>query len=136
MSPTRASVANRTKARGRAAAEISRVIGSFVLSDAVWNVDGRFSVSTPAMIPACNTSTNAPRLADPANVLGERLENRLENLAAMFNEADGFRAGSASIAANSFCMARAEGAPRLSFRLMVSAYSFRMTPYCLGGFGW
>ena len=37
----------------------------------------------------------------------------------------GARASSASIAANSFSMARADGAPRLSFRRIVSASSSR-----------
>ena len=41
--------------------------------------------------------------------------------------ADVARAGSASIAANSFSMARAEGAPSVSLRLMVAASSSRTT---------
>ena len=39
-------------------------------------------------------------------------------------------AGSASIAANSFCIARADGAPRFSLSEMVSAYSSWITAYC------
>ena len=50
-------------------------------------------------------------------------------------DTDGARAGSPSIAANSFVMARADGAPRLSLSEMVSAYSSRITAYCLASSG-
>src|SRR6202020_2484044 len=109
MSLMRASGANRTSARGEDAAARLRVIGSFVLNEAVSKVDGRLFISTAAMTPACKTSANAPKLADHANVRGERLAKKLANRAARFSERPGTRAGSASIAANSFCVARTHG---------------------------
>src|SRR5580692_8657671 len=116
MSLTRASGVNRTSARGADAAERLRVIGSFMLNEAVSNETGRVFTNTAAMMPACKTSANAPRLADHARVRGERLEKKPANRDAIFMEAPGRRTGSASIAANNFCMARTDGAPKLSFR--------------------
>src|SRR3954467_1750393 len=112
MSPTRASGANRTSARvGGSLGPKARVTGSFVLNDAVWN--GAlvwFLISTAPITPACNSSATAPRLADQASVRGERLAKNAEIRAEKPSDADeGLRAGSASIALNSFCMARAEG---------------------------
>src|SRR3954462_565764 len=122
MSAMRASGANRTSARvGAALLARSRVMGaddgSFRLSEAVWNEAVWFLISTAPITPACNSSATAPRLADQASVRGERLAKNAEIRAEKPSEADeGLRAGSASIALNSFCMARAEGAPRLSLR--------------------
>src|SRR5581483_3259395 len=80
-------------------------------------------------------SARAPRLADQARVRGERLAKKPANRDARLNEERDLRAGSASMAANSFCMARPDGAPRLSLRSMVSAYSSRMTAYCRASSG-
>jgi hypothetical protein len=82
--------------------------------------------STAPITPACNSSASAPRPADQASVRGERLVKNATICAEMLRDADGLRAGSASIAANSFCMARTDGARRLSLRSMVSAYSSRI----------
>src|ERR1700743_3298838 len=99
------------------------VAGSFMLSEAVWKVEPCwFLISTPPITAACNTSASAPRLADHASVRGERLAKKPETLVDRRDQADGCCAGSASIAANSLFMARTEGAPSVSFRLMVSAY--------------
>jgi hypothetical protein len=91
-------------------------MGSFVLNDAVWNDALWFFTSTAPMTPACNNSASAPRLADQASVRGDRLAKNSYIRAEMLTDIDGLRAGSPSIAANSFCMARADGAPRLSLR--------------------
>src|SRR5216684_3066326 len=71
MSAMRASGANRTSARGGAAAAKSRATGSFVLNDAVWYEAVWFFTSTAPITPACNSSASAPRLADQASVRGE-----------------------------------------------------------------
>src|SRR4051794_8719576 len=122
MSAIRASGANRTNARGGGALlPRSRVMGaddgSFTLSEAVWNEAFSFFISTAPITPACNSKAIAPRLADQANVRGDSRAKNCDTRADRRIEAEGFRSGSASIAANSFCMARAEGAPRLSLRL-------------------
>ena len=91
-------------------------MGSLVLNDAVWKVEFWFFTSTAPITPACSNSASAPRLADQASVRGDRLAKNPAIRAEKLSEADGWRAGSASIAANSFCMARADGAPRLSLR--------------------
>lgn len=156
MSEIRASGVKRTNSRVGAAdmlAPRSRVIGalgagldgamaalgalrcSATSSDAVWNEAGGLRISTAPITPACNSTTSAPRLDDQASVRGDNLEKNSEIEADMRAPADGLRSGSASIAANSFCMARAEGAPRLSLRPMVSAYSSRMTAYCRASSG-
>src|SRR5665811_114646 len=116
MSATRAYGAKRTRARGGAPDPRSRVIGSLVLSDAVWKVAVWFFTSTAPITPACNSSANAARLADQASVRGDRLAKNPANRVEKLSDPDGLRPGSASIAANSFCMARADGAPRLSLR--------------------
>ena len=59
-----------------------RVMGSFVLSDAVWNEAGWFFISTAPITPACSNSASAPRLADQASVRGERLAKKPANRAA------------------------------------------------------
>ena len=110
-------------------------MGSLVLSEAVWNVEFWFLTSTAPITPACSNSASAPRLADQASVRGESFAKNPEKRAEKLSEADGWRAGSASIAANSFCMARTEGAPRLSLRSMVSAYSSWITAYCRASAG-
>src|SRR5260370_5889306 len=135
MSATRASGANRTSARGGAPAPKSRVMGSFVLNDAVWYEAAWFFISTAPITPACNSRASAPRLADQASVRGESFAKNSTMRAEILSDADGLRAGSASIAANSFCMERADGAPRLSLRSMVSAYSSRIATYCFASSG-
>ena len=80
--------------------------------------------------PACNSSATAPRLADQASVRGDSLAKNSDIRVVRLTESDGLRTGSPSIAANSFVMAREDGAPRLSLRLIVSAYSSRMTANC------
>ena len=87
-----------------------------MLNEAVWNELVWFVTSTAPITPACNNSASAPRLADQASVRGDRLAKNPAIRAEKLSDADGLRAGSASIAANSFCMARADGAPRLSLR--------------------
>ena len=58
-----------------------------------------------------------PQLAKQyAAIRGESFAKNSEIRAERLSEAEGLRAGSPSIAANSFCMARADGAPRLSLR--------------------
>ena len=109
--------------------------GSFRLSEAVWNEAVWFFISTAPITPACNSSATAPRLADQASVRGDSLAKNSDIRADRLTESDGLRTGSPSIAANSFCMARADGAPRLSLRLIVSAYSSRMTAYCRASSG-
>ena len=91
-------------------------MGSFMLNDAVWYEAVWFFISTAPITPACNNSASAPRLADQASVRGDRLAKNPDTREARLNEAEGLRTGSASIAVNSFCMARADGAPRLSLR--------------------
>src|SRR3954468_16014700 len=118
MSAIRASGANRTSARvGAALLARSRVMGaddvSFKLSEAVWNEAVWFFISTAPITPACNSSSTAPRLADQASVRGDSFVKNSEIHAEMLVESDGLRTGSPSIAANSFCMARTDGAPRL-----------------------
>ena len=80
--------------------------------------------------PACSTSASAPTAAEAIRVRADRPAknpaSRLDKLA----DPELVRAGSASIAANSFCIARSDGAPRLSFSRMVSAYSSRIASYC------
>src|SRR5688500_15665175 len=110
----RASGANRTSAYGAAAAPRSRVMGALVLSEAVWNDEVWFLTSTAPITPACSNSASAPRLADQASVRGDKAAKNPAIRAEILSEVDGARAGSASIAANSFVMARADGAPRLS----------------------
>src|SRR6476661_5819039 len=61
-------------------------------------------------------SAIAPKLADPASVRGESFAKNSRIRAERLSKAEGLRAGSPSIAANNFCMARADGAPRLSLR--------------------
>src|ERR1700679_931281 len=129
MSATRASGANRTSARGGGSAPRDRVTGWSMLNDAVWNEVGWFVTSVP-ITPACNTSASAPRLDDQASVRGDRLAKNPAIRAEMLRDSDGLAAGSAAIAANSFRMARADGAPRLSLRSMVSAYSSLIATYC------
>src|SRR5712672_2998519 len=109
MSETRASGANRTSAWGGGGAR-SRVRG---LRDAVWNEAVWLFTSTAPITPACSSNAAAPRLADQASVRGERLAKNSDIRAEILSAADGWRAGSPSIAANSFVMARADGAPRL-----------------------
>src|SRR5947208_16760204 len=121
MSAIRASGVNRTSARvGAALLARSRVMGdadgSFVLSEAVWNEAVWFFISTAPITPACNNSATAPRLADQASVLGDRLAKKAVTRAEKLDNDEFLRRGSASIAANSLCMARADGAPRLSLR--------------------
>src|SRR5258707_15201223 len=116
MSETRASGAKRTSARGGAAGPSARLIGSLVLNEAVWNEVFWFFISTAPITPACNNSASAPRLADQASVRGDRLAKNSETRADRLTDTDGLRTGSPSIAANSLAMARADGAPRLSFR--------------------
>src|SRR5258706_3419807 len=130
MSATRASGANRTRARGGLPAPKLRVTGSFMLNDAVWYEADWFFIRIAPIKPACNNSASAPRLADQAKVRGESFAKNAEIRAERLSETEGLRAGSPSIAANSFCMARAGGAPRRSFRRMVSAYYSRITAYC------
>src|ERR1700761_5090149 len=127
MSEILVSGANRTSACGglESLPDSVRVIvvGSFMLSEAVWKVEPCwFLISTPPITAACNTSASAPRLADHASVRGERLAKKPETLVDRRDQLEGWRTGSASIAANSFCMARADGAPRVSFKPMVSAH--------------
>src|SRR5215207_3395395 len=118
MSAMRASGANRTNARGgTAAAPRSRVMGAedwLRLSDAVWNEAVWFFTSTAPITPACNSSATAPRLADQASVRGDSLAKNSDIRADRLTDGDGLRTGSPSIAANSFAMAREDGAPRLS----------------------
>ena len=90
--------------------------GSFRLSEAVWNEAVWFFISTAPITPACSSSATAPRLADQASVRGDSLAKNSDTRADRLTETDGLRTGSPSIAANSFCMARADGAPRLSLR--------------------
>jgi hypothetical protein len=90
--------------------------GSFRLSEAVWNEAVWFFISTAPITPACNSSSTAPKLADQASVRGESLVKNSEIRAERLVDSDGLRTGSPSIAANSFCMARPDGAPRLSLR--------------------
>src|SRR5712664_4823801 len=121
MAATRASGANRTSARGGGSDPNVRVIGApglgaLELNDAVWNGAACFVISTAPITPACNNSKSPPRLADQASVRGESFAKNPAIRADMLNDTDGLRAGSPSIAANSFCMARADGAPRLSLR--------------------
>src|SRR5882724_4419042 len=98
MSAMRASGANRTNARGGGApTDRSRVRGSFVLNDAVWNAAFWFFISTAPITPACNSNASAPRLADQASVRGESLAKNPEIPAEILNDADGLRAGSPSI---------------------------------------
>src|SRR6478609_10401704 len=98
MSATRASGAKRTRARGGAAAPESRVLGSFVLNEAVWYVADWFFTSTAPITAACSISARAARPADQASVRGERLAKNPVNRAIKWREAAGRRAGSASIA--------------------------------------
>src|SRR5215831_10165363 len=77
-------------------------------------------------MPACSNNRTATRLADQASDRGERFAKNAEMRAATPKVAFGLSSGSASMAANSFCMASPEGAPRLSLRAMVSAYSSRI----------
>ena len=91
-------------------------MGSLMLSEAVWNEAVWFFTSTAPITPACSNSATAPRLADQASVRGDRLAKNSATRAEILSDTDGLRAGSASIAANSFAMARADGAPRLSLR--------------------
>src|SRR3984893_11585075 len=124
MSATRTSGANRTSARGGVArpksrVTKSRVIGSFVLTDAVWNEAFWFLTSIAPITLACNNTASAPRLADQASARGESLAKKPAIRAEKLNDTVGLRAGSPSIAADSFWLARADGAPRLSLRWMV-----------------
>src|SRR5215831_16045912 len=98
-------------------------------------VEDRFLIRNAPITPACNISTTAARLADQASARGERLAKNPDTWGTRLSEAFASRAGSASIAANSVCMARADGAPRLSLRAMVSAYSSRIAAYCLASSG-
>src|SRR5260370_29831717 len=107
MSATRASGANRTSARGGVIRPKSRVIGSLVLSDAVWKEAFWFLTSIAPITPACNNNASAPRLADQANARGESLAKNPAIRAEKFDDTDGFPAGSPSIAANAFTLARA-----------------------------
>src|SRR5215213_2230652 len=116
MSDMRASGAKRTRARGGAPAPRLRLAGGVVLRDAVWKLEVWYFVSTAPITPACNNSASAHRPADQASVRGDSLEKNAVMLAPSLTDADGFRGGSASMAANSFCIARADGAPRLSLR--------------------
>src|SRR5450756_1608819 len=98
MSATRASGANRTRARGGASGPNARVMGSFVLNDAVWYVAVWFFISTAPITPACNNSASAPRLADQASVRGDRLAKNSAIRVEKLSDTDGLRAGSPSIA--------------------------------------
>ena len=89
---------------------------SFMLSEAVWNEAVWFFTSTAPITPACSSSATAPRPADQASVRGESLAKNSAIRVERLDDTDGLRTGSPSIAANSFCMARADGAPRLSLR--------------------
>src|SRR5450631_386999 len=137
MSATRASGANRTSARGGGAAARpkSRVIGRLVLNDAVSNEGFWFLTSIAPITPASNNNASPPRLADQANARGENFAKNPATRAEKLNDTDGLRTGSPSIAANSFCIARDDGAPRLSLRWMVSAYSCWITVYCFASSG-
>src|SRR6201996_8000690 len=102
MSEILVSGAKRTSACGglEAFPDSVRVIGSFMLSEAVWKVEPCwFLISTPPMTPACTTSASAPRPADHASVRGERLAKKPDILIDRRDQADGCGAGSASIAA-------------------------------------
>src|SRR5712675_2061734 len=98
MSATRASGVNRTSARGGVPAAKSRVAGSLVLNDGVWYEAAWFFTSTAPITPACSSSASAPRLADQASVRGERFAKNSTIRAELLSDADGLRAGSASIA--------------------------------------
>src|ERR1700754_5202253 len=124
MSDTRASGVNLTKACGPVSCPSVRVRVSFGPdSDAVWNVPPCCFAKIAPMTPACSNSASAPSTAEYATARGDRLAKNSATRAEMLSDTDGLRAGSASIAANSFCIARADGAPRLSLSAMVSAYS-------------
>ena len=119
MSAIFASGAKRTSARGGVAALSSRVMGGagwFVLSDAVWNEEPWFFIKTVPITPACSNSASAAAPADHAMVRGESLPKNSAIRVATRDVTDGLRTGSPSIASNSFCMARTDGAPRLSLR--------------------
>ena len=78
------------------------------------------------MKPACSTIASAAALAGTGQ--RARREARRTNsvsAAPRLNESSGLRAGSASILANSFSIARADGAPSVSLRRMVSPSSSR-----------
>src|SRR6266481_2550597 len=98
---------------------IRPAISSFVIAllpNCSWNGPPWFFIRIAPRTPACNNSASAPRLADKASVRGESFAKNSEILAARLSEAEELRAGSPSIAPNSSCMARADGAPRLSLR--------------------
>src|SRR6202042_238037 len=107
MSAMRASGAKRTSARGGGSTPRDRVTGWSMLNDAVWNEAGWFVTSVP-ITPACNSSASAPRLDDQASVRGDRLANNPAIRVQIPRDSDGLLAGSASIAANSFRVARAD----------------------------
>ena len=65
---------------------------------------------------AWSASLGALALLLQAGVIGAVLVKNSEIRAERLVDSDGLRTGSPSIAANSFCMARADGAPRLSLR--------------------
>src|SRR6516164_8276753 len=89
---------------------------------------GAPSLTTIAAITAaCSRIATAAAVADQASARGVRLERNSEMRPAKSNERwrRGERASSASIAANSLSIARAEGAPSVSLRWIVSASSSR-----------
>ncbi len=75
-------------------------------------------------------SKRGPATADQASVRGDNDEKNSPIRANGWNAAVSFRAGSASMAANTSASRRADGAPRLSLSRMVSAYSSWITAYC------
>lgn len=79
--------------------------------------------------PACSSSASAPTTANAISVSGDRPAKNSASRLEMGGEAAPASAGSASIAANNFCSAREDGAPRLSSSRMVSAHSSWMASY-------
>src|SRR5947209_9046098 len=73
---------------------------------------------TAAMTTACTKIATTAAAADQASVRGVSLDNHSDKRPPRSNERwrRGARACSASIAANSFSMARADGAPSVSLR--------------------
>ena len=76
---------------------------------------------------ACSRIATAAAVADQASVRGVKLERNSEMRLPRSSERRrrGERASSASIAANNFSMARADGAPSVSLRWIVSVSSSR-----------
>src|SRR5262249_12640593 len=123
-----------TKARGGCWPR-GPVIGSLMLIDAVRYVATSLFINTAPIMAPCRSRAIAPRLADQASVRGDTRAKKFLIPAGSLGTTFGGRGGSVSIAANSFCMARPEGAPRLSLCQMVSAYSSRIAAYCRASSG-